>query len=117
MESSGNKKFFFYVLTLAGIFFVFYGLDAFFGVHYEPEAHRLNQKKESVEATHSSGHSEVSLSTSKEANKEVDMESNTDNRLKEDPLFNDHAKMYWMAAIFLISITLAIRTFRNKPTA
>ncbi len=110
--STAAKNLIIYPLLLLSMFGIMFLLDSA-GIHYAPEEHRLNQKPhgeqtEVVDESHSV--TEVAEHAETAKGEESELES-------DDPFFNDQAKKYWVAAIFVISITFAYRTFRNKASA
>jgi len=49
MEQGNTPKAILYLAMLGFFFFFLYSLDNFFGLHYQPNEHRLNQKKTAAE--------------------------------------------------------------------
>lgn len=114
MESSGKKNFI-YLLTLAGFLLIFWGLDKL-GLHYQPEKHRLNQKKiDSKEVVHTAeSHDEESTHLYAD---ETNAELIKNEEEEVDPYFTDNMKSIYVAFVFLLSGFFTVRTFRNKPSA
>lgn len=120
MSSHSSSNFLLYVALLGGLLFIFFSLDQFFGLHYEPEEHRLNKKHATeAHAASDSTHAEDSHSktTAELTEKTTPKEEKVKEEKEEDPYFSEEMKKYWLGAIFFISIFFAVRTFRNKDSA